>query len=84
MARPTKLDRLKRSLAINEVSLFVPPFSVQEIARDRTEGMVDHFLVAVEGMNFIAARDGIALLARSAYLQGVNDAAAAMVITKVG
>jgi hypothetical protein len=61
-----------------EVYAYIPPQYAQDLADDRTEGLVRYFWEATRGMTFIQAYDCVGVLVRSAYLQGVNDTAVAM------
>jgi hypothetical protein len=64
---------LKESLKRNEVKPYIPPPSLEEIAQDRTKGIVGHFLDATRGMDFLKALDCLDVLARSCYLQALRD-----------
>lgn len=56
-----------------QVTLWVPPEQMQGIADERTEGMVRYYVEAARGMDFIRQLNALDVLARSCYLQGVND-----------
>jgi len=70
--------KLKERQKFWQVKAFIPPQRAVEIARERTEGMVHYFWEVVRGMNIIGYMDCIDNLARSCYLQGIEDAAVAM------
>jgi hypothetical protein len=55
-----------------DVRGFIPPRALVDIARDRTNGMVDAYL-------WLGARTAhLQILANSCYMQGLNDAIDAM------
>jgi hypothetical protein len=70
MSRPRNLTGLGNRY---QVKLWVPPKQMQEIADERTEGMVSYYVEAARGMDFIRQLNALDVLARSCYLQGVND-----------
>lgn len=49
------------------------PKEITKIAEDRTDGMVDFYFKRIAGKEILLGMD-IHLLARSCYLQGVEDA----------
>lgn len=55
-----------------EVSGFIPPEAMTRIADERTRGMADFFL-ATASRQGMAWYDQLHRLARSCYMQGVND-----------
>ena len=55
-----------------EVSGYIPPESMTRIADERTRGMADFFL-ATASRHGLAWYDQLHRLARSCYMQGVND-----------
>jgi hypothetical protein len=71
-------ERLRGLGARCGIKMFFPPDGVIAIAANRTEGMVRYFWEYVLGCSFIAAHDALDRLVRSAYLQGIADAAYAM------
>lgn len=56
-----------------EVKAWIPSPRMIEIADERTHGMVQYFTEASRGMDFLRFVDAIDRLARSCYLQGMND-----------
>ncbi len=68
-------DRLKGLGARCGIKLFCPPEGAIDAAAERTEGMVRYFWEYVLRCGFIEAHDALAKLVRSAYLQGIADAA---------
>jgi hypothetical protein len=62
-----------------EVKMWIPAQRYIEIAAERTDGMVKYFLETVDSLSWMKAWDYIHMLVRSAYMQGVTDAADAMV-----
>ena len=56
-----------------EVKLWIPPESILEVAKDRTEGMAGFFLATAsrEGLRWW---DELRVFAASCYMQGINDA----------
>ena len=65
-----------------DVKLMIPPARAIEIAAERTDGMVDYFQVVTRDCNYLGFVDYLERLVRSAYLQGVEDAAVAMAMTE--
>jgi len=58
-----------------DVKFFVPGDErVVEIAEERTKGMVAYFEAAISHVSWMMGFDCIRVLARSCYLQGLNDA----------
>ena len=55
-----------------DVSAFIPPEAMVRIADERTRGMAD-FFVASASRNSLTWIDQLHRLARSCYMQGVND-----------
>lgn len=80
MQRHPKHRRLLECAELNSIKAFIPPASAVNVARERTEGMVNYFWTAVRYVSFITAYDYVQRLASSAYLQGVEDSAVAMAI----
>jgi hypothetical protein len=72
----------KRLLEISteqEITAFIPPDYAVRVAHERIGGMVEYFWQVVRGADFLTALDYVDRLAQSAYLQGVNDAALALI-----
>ena len=66
-----------------EVQAFLPPESSQNLAQDRTDGMVQYFHEAIDGIHWWHVRSLVSALARSCYLQGVSDCAEAFARKKL-
>ena len=65
-----------------EVSAWIPPAHVAEIAQERTEGIVTYYMRASSPMSLHQGIRDLETLARSCYLQGINDMLDAIKITK--
>lgn len=79
MGRPPGIARAKVHYGQRyEVSAWIPPAKMAEIACERTEGMVGYFLSCCHRFNPVIWQDQLHNLARSCYMQGINDAAQAM------
>jgi hypothetical protein len=57
-----------------EVSAWIPPKRLSDLAHDRIEGLVGYFLSCAHKRDCVKWQDDLYNLARSCYLQGVNDA----------
>jgi hypothetical protein len=73
--------RLKDLAKREEISAYVVPEHISAIVHGRVVGMVHYFHDAVRGVDYMTAHDYVEGLAQSAYLQGLTDAATAMVMT---
>ena len=71
--------KFRRLCSLCEVSLFVAPRRSVDLAAERTDGMVSMFTLA--GRSGQHWMDDLRTVVRSAYLQGVSDAAEAMAMT---
>jgi hypothetical protein len=60
-----------------EVSAYIPPAHIIEIAHERTKGMVAYFeeVTRPPFQDYWETQEYISALARSCYMQGVNDTA---------
>ena len=67
-----------------EVSAYIPPVRAEEVAQDRTRGMVEYFFTVARHVDYLTAMRYVERLAQSAYLQGVSDAGTAMAMTEKG
>jgi hypothetical protein len=76
LERRTDYKELAKRL---EVKAYIPSDSATAVAQERCSGLLEYFHVAVRNASWLEAYDMIDTLVRSAYLQGVNDAARAMV-----
>ncbi len=58
-----------------EVSMYIPPQHIIEIAEERTHGLVEYFeeFTRPPFHDYWKFQEYIATLARSCYMQGVND-----------
>lgn len=65
-----------------EIKLIIPSQGALNVAAERTEGMVEYFQAVTRNCNYSGFADYLERLVRSAYLQGVEDAAVAMAMTK--
>lgn len=72
-------ERLKEMQQRLQLTAYVPPASAVDIAQERTADQVAYFREFVRNVDFLRAWDALECLARSCYLQGVTDAAQAMV-----
>lgn len=57
-----------------DVSLWIPPATMTAIAEERTEGMVGYFVSTRSRIDPVKFIDELGKLARSCYMQGLNDA----------
>jgi hypothetical protein len=60
-----------------EVSAYIPPRALTDVAHERTEGMVGYFLSCAHKRDCVKWQDDLYTLARSCYLQGALDMAEA-------
>jgi hypothetical protein len=81
MARRTDYKELAKRL---ELKAFLPSEDAERIAGDRTEDLVLYFETAVSHCSWMRANEMLRALCRSAYLQGVTDAAQAMALRERG
>lgn len=56
-----------------DVKAWIPTRTMQDIADERTQGIVAYYIEAVRGMDFVRTLSALDTLARSCYMQGVND-----------
>lgn len=79
MSRPPGIKRAKVHYGNRYgVAAWVPPAKLSDIAHERTEGMVGYFTDCCHRFNPVIWLDQLHVLARSCYMQGINDAAQAM------
>lgn len=72
-------ERFREQCELHGVSCFVPPSYGISVADERTEGMVSVYLFMIrQTYGFESQYQHLCALARSCYLQGVEDAAIAM------
>lgn len=71
--RPSYKNRLKGLGDRCEVKAWIPSRTMQDIADERTQGMVQYYCESVRSMDFIRTLNALDTLARSCYMQGVND-----------
>lgn len=72
MARPSSISEYKRLGVRCHVRMFVPSSRIQSIAAERTDGMVDYFLLCPRSGRH-QYDDHLRRLVRSAYMQGLED-----------
>lgn len=57
-----------------QVKGFIPPLQLQNIAEERTQGIVDFYLLSRQSKSVERQIEDLKIFARSCYLQGLNDA----------
>jgi len=63
-----------------ELKAYLPTEDAERIAHERTSDLVSYFETAVSNCSWLKANELLHSLVRSAYLQGVIDAAQAMAV----
>ena len=68
-------ERLLQLSKTEKVTAYIPAPELIEAARERTEGMIEYFRLAVRDADWKQEWDYLERLARSCYLQGAQDTA---------